>query len=529
MTTKNFKTYYDYKKKVHKKPISNSLRVCFFFFLLCAPMLVIAQNTDNAPSANSGTETTFRNPILPGNFADPSILRDGEDYYMTHSSFETYPGLLIWHSKDLINWRPLYRALNFYVGSVWAPDLIKYEDIFYIYFPASGSNWVITSKHPEGPWSEPIELKINHIDPGHIVDLEGNRYLYFSGGWVAPLSKDGLSITGEAVQSYNGWEIPEEWDVACECLESPKLLYHKPYYYLTSAQGGTVGPATAHMVVSARSKSPLGPWENSPYNPIVHTWSKSETWHAKGHGTVFNDANENWWILYHGYFKDYYSLGRSSLLEPIEWTEDGWFVVPDEIKTDGPIPISAITYPKTSIELSDNFKSDELDIQWSFWRQPETQRIHIEDKTLTFISKGENPGNSPPLLTVPVDTSYEIQVYYKLKGNSKGGLILFYNESMYAGLVTEGERFTVYRRGQPLDQGPNKLARSGYLKIINEEQKLTFHYSTDGENWSKIRRSFVTECYNHTVLGGFLALKIGLVSIGEGSVDFKEFKYTSID
>lgn len=486
------------------------------------PLMTFAQIDDEA-------NNSFSNPILGGDFADPSILRDGKDYYMTHSSFESYPGLLIWHSKDLINWKPLHRALNTYVGSVWAPDLIKYKNTFYIYFPASGSNWVITAKQPDGPWSEPIELKINHIDPGHIADSAGNRFLYFSGGWVAPLSKDGLSISGEAKQSYKGWQIPEEWDVACECLESPKLFYREPYFYLTSAQGGTVGPATAHMAVSARSKSPMGPWENSPHNPIVHTWSKSETWHAKGHGTVFEDANENWWILYHGYLKDYYTLGRSSLMEPIEWTSDGWFVVPDGIQTDRPIPISANTGSKIPIDLSDNFKSDQLNLQWSIWKKYNPERIQIENETLSFKSEGTDPGNSPPLLTVPLDTSYEIQVHYELVGNSKGGLILFYDENIYAGLVTDGERFTVYRRGQPLNQGPNKLARSGYLKIRNEEQKLTFHYSSDGENWSKIQRSFVTESYNHTVLGGFLSLKIGLASIGEGSVDFKEFIYTVVE
>ena len=109
------------------------------------------------------------------------------------------------------------------------------------------------------------------------------------------------------------------------CLESPKLNEHNGYYYLTSAQGGTAGPATSHMVVSARSKSVTGPWENSPYNPIVHTYSATDSWWSKGHGTLIDDVNGNWWIVYHAYANGYHTLGRSTLIEPIEWTEDGWY------------------------------------------------------------------------------------------------------------------------------------------------------------------------------------------------------------
>ena len=102
------------------------------------------------------------------------------------------------------------------------------------------------------------------------------------------------------------------------CLESPKLNEHNGYYYLTSAQGGTAGPATSHMVVSARSKSVTGPWENSPYNPIVHTYSVTDSWWSKGHGTLIDDVNGNWWIVYHAYANDYHTLGRSTLIEPVE-------------------------------------------------------------------------------------------------------------------------------------------------------------------------------------------------------------------
>lgn len=148
------------------------------------------------------------NPIFAGDYPDPSILVDGNNYYMVHSSFEYYPSLLIWHSTDLINWTPVANALYRYLGSVWAPDLAKYDGKYYIYFPASGTNYVVSADNIAGPWSDPIELKVTMIDPGHVVDEEGNRYLYFSSGSYVPLSKDGLSIKGEIKNSYKGWEIP---------------------------------------------------------------------------------------------------------------------------------------------------------------------------------------------------------------------------------------------------------------------------------------------------------------------------------
>lgn len=124
----------------------------------------------------------YVNPIFAGDYPDPSLLRDGDDYYIVHSSFEYYPGLLIWHSKDLINWTPVTNALHKYVGSVWAPDLVKYKNKYYIYFPANNTNYVVTADSINGPWSEPIDLKIGNIDPGFVTDKDGKNYLHLSGG-----------------------------------------------------------------------------------------------------------------------------------------------------------------------------------------------------------------------------------------------------------------------------------------------------------------------------------------------------------
>ena len=124
----------------------------------------------------------FRNPIMAGDRPDPTILKDGADYWMTFSSFDAYPGVMIWHSRDLVNWRPIGPALRTPIGSVWACDIAKHRGRYYIYIPARTterrSNYVIHARSMRGPWSEPIDLDLPaHIDPGHAVGEDGKRYL----------------------------------------------------------------------------------------------------------------------------------------------------------------------------------------------------------------------------------------------------------------------------------------------------------------------------------------------------------------
>ena len=143
----------------------------------------------------------FLNPIVAGDHPDPSILKDGEDYYLVFSTFDAYPALRVWHSRDMVNWVPISAALNKAIGSLWAPEICKHGDTFYIYAhartPDYRSIYVVTARNPHGPWSEPVDLKLTkHIDPGHVVGEDAKRYLFLSGGDRVQLADDGLSITG---------------------------------------------------------------------------------------------------------------------------------------------------------------------------------------------------------------------------------------------------------------------------------------------------------------------------------------------
>jgi xylan 1,4-beta-xylosidase len=258
------------------------------------------------------------------------VLKDGEVYYMTFSSFYAVPGLILWRSTDLVNWAPLGPALRKPLGTVWAVDLCKHEGRYYIYIPAApdGNDWsihVIHADHIEGPWSDPIDTGIKGcIDPGHVVGEDGHRYLFVNGIRKVRLSADGLSAAGPIEPAYAPWHYPDDWIVEGFSPEGPKLLRRDGWFYITTAVGGTAGPVTGHMVIVARSRSVHGPWEHCPHNPIVRTTSTAEPWWSRGHATMVEGPAGDWWLVYHGYENGYRTLGRQTLLEPMVWDKDGW-------------------------------------------------------------------------------------------------------------------------------------------------------------------------------------------------------------
>ena len=503
---------------------TNLMRVLYAMIFLTVCFSANAQE-----QRSSKTGALFTNPLFAGDYPDPSILRDGNDYYAVHSSFEYYPGLLIWHSTDLINWKPVVNALKTYVGSVWAPELTKYDGKYYIYFPADNKNYVITADNIEGPWTEPVLIDISMIDPGHVVDEEGNRYLYFSSGSYVPLTRDGLSVAGEPVHSYDGWEIPREWSIECFCMEGPKLFKRGEYYYLTVAEGGTAGPATGHMVISARTKSPLGPWENSPFNPILRATSNKDKWWSVGHGTVFDDTEGNWFMIFHGYENGFYNMGRQTMLVPVEWTKDGWYKIPDNIEIDQPMKLPGeANVSRRPDQLSDDFDGPELNPRWKFFGGFDANRFELENNSITIKGKGHAIADCSPMLCIPADHAYTAEVEMEIKDDAIGGLVLFYNRQASSGILADSKNILANLRGWQFATEPNAINRHVFLRLKSVDNTVDMFYSLDGAAWTKIENSFETMGYNHNVLSGFLSLRIGLCSIGDGEVTFKNFKYHSL-
>jgi len=485
---------------------------------------------------------TYINPILSGDRPDPTVLKDGDDYYMTHSSFEACPGLLIWHSKDLVNWRPLGHALHQYIGSVWAPELCKHQGRFFLYIPAKKTLasaypddiWVMHADHIQGPWSEPVRLGNRRIDPGHAVGEDGRRYLFLSGGFRVPLSDDGLQITGPEQHVYQGWRYPEHWITESYSQEGPKILKHGEWFHMVLAVGGTAGPPTSHMVICARSRSINGPWENHPNNPILRTKSPAEHWWSKGHGTlILGPDQQNWYMVYHGYEAGFHTLGRQTLMMPMRLTPEGWFE-PVHIDESRPLPTPQAGQPgHHGMALSDNFSGPKLGPQWAFFRggTRELSRIRLKRNTLHLKAKGLSPADSAPLCMVTGDQAYEMEVDVAFDPSVQAGLLLFYSDRLYAGIGVNDKSLILHRYG--LDQRhipkPDGMANQLRIRLVHAWHVLTIYTSHDrGRYWQKFPVQMDVSGYHHNVAYGFMSLRPALYATGTGEARFQRLTYRAI-
>ncbi|MXP10287.1 family 43 glycosylhydrolase [Pseudoblastomonas halimionae] len=492
---------------------------------------------DNQRIADLG-DGTFLNPVVSGDRPDPAILRDGEDYYMTFSTFDAYPGLTIWHSRDLVNWRPLDAALHRNIGAVWAPSLHKDKGRYLLYIPvkaALGNDiFVAWADDITGPWSDPIPLGLpRHIDPCHAVAEDGSRWLFLSGGDRVRLSDDNLSIVGPVEHAYDPWRYPADWVVEGFSPEGPKIHRIGEWFYMLTAVGGTAGPPTGHMVIAARSRSLHGPWEHHPRNPLVRTTSIDEAWWSRGHASLVQAPDDSWWSLYHGYENGYWTLGRQCLLDPVAFDRDGWFDM-----TGGDLS-HALSKPQGGsavphgMPLSDDFTGPlALGSKWAFFKpEPsEEKRIESGDGVLRLAGKGKAPSSGSPLLVTAGDRSYQFECDIEIAPGGWAGLVLFYDDRLYCGLGFDADRFVTHQYGRERARPANPHGSRMLMRVTNRAHIVVFDTSGDGgRTWQRFDRGMEVSGYHHNVRGDFLMLRPGLYAAGPGEARFRDFRFTALD
>jgi xylan 1,4-beta-xylosidase len=310
--------------------------------------------------------------------------------------------------------------------------------------------------------------------------------------------------------------------------EGPKLVRRGDFFYLIAAVGGTSGPPTGHMVVAARSRSIHGPWEQCPRNPIVHTTNADDRWWSRGHASLVEGPGGDWWMVYHGYENGYRTLGRQTLLEPVEWTEDGWF------RALGGDLSQAIVKPRggraspPGQALSDDFATNKIGKQWSFYEpgEGELDRARFERRALIVAGKGAGPQDCSPLVFNAGDHAYEVAVTLEPRAGGQGGLLLFYSKRGFVGFGFDGRQMFTYNYG--LEQSWLRsavVAERVHLRLSNDRQIVTMHYSLEGAGWTKHPWQLEVSGYHQNVLGDFLSLRPGLFAAGAGEVRFTDFSY----
>lgn len=491
---------------------------------------------DNQRIADLG-DGTFLNPILSGDRPDPAILKDGADYYLTFSSFDAYPGLNIWHSRDLVNWRPIGPALHRNIGAVWAPGLHKHRGRYLLYIPvkAKPANDIFVShaEHIAGPWSDPAPLGLpDHIDPCFAQAEDGSCWLFLSGGDRVRLTDDGLALAGAVEHVYDPWRYPADWVVEAFAPEGPKIHRIGGWFYMLTAVGGTAGPPTGHMVIAARARSLHGPWEHHPGNPLVRTARREEAWWSRGHASLVEGPDGRWWALFHGYENGYWTLGRQCLLDPVEFTPDGWFrMTGGELSQPLAKPAGGTGGPH-GMALSDDFSRPlALGSKWAFFRPApdEAGRVRVAGGVLHLAGKGDAPSSGSPLLLTAGDRSYAFECDIEVPPNGKAGLVLFYDDRLYCGLGFDERRFVTHQYGIERARPANPHGNRMRLRVTNREHIVTFETSGDGgRTWTRFDRGMEVSGYHHNVRGGFLSLRPGLYAAGQGEARFRDFRFTAL-
>ena len=456
--------------------------------------------------------------------ADPSVLVHDGCCYMVNSSFAYLPGLLLWKSDDLRNWRPVAYAVTDTVREVWAPDLARYGEKFYIYFTADGKNWVVWADDIEGPYSQPVDLGVDeHIDPGHAVDVKtGDRYLFFNDGYFAQLESDGLSLREEPTKVLEAWPFSNEWETEGVCFEGPKVFYKNGYYYLIAAQGGTAGPATGHMAVSMRSKELRQGWEYSPYNPILHAESPDERWWSVGHATVFDWVDGKSYIIYHGYEKGRQNEGRKALLATVRWTEDGWFLADD-----------APELWKTTLDagFNDRFDGKTLDLRWSFSSRaysPYTYRLTPQGLRLTAC--GDSIDTSRRMALNRGGDYIFRAVFTHIDETCSVGLTLYYNAQCHLGLYIDRQMIFQFQNSKRIPVAQlNRAVRMLTLLVRKRRQVVSMWYAVDGGDLNKCCASFQVEGYQHNNFGGFTSLRPSVFLQGKGAATIEQVCFQPLE
>lgn len=322
----------------------------------------------------------YRNPVIPGYHPDPSVCRVGDTYYLVNSSFQYFPGVPVFQSKDLVNWEQIGNVLTrdsqlplkgatSWLG-IYAPTIRYHEGTYYMITTnvGGGGNFMVTATDPRGPWSEPIWLKQQGIDPSLYFE-DGKCYMVSNPGdaiWLCEIDpKTGEQLTeSKQLWSGDGGRYPE----------GPHIYKKDGYYYLLISEGGT---ELAHRLTIARSRKIEGPYESNPDNPLLTNCSRlgqSLQIQGTGHGDFVQAADGSWWmtfLAYRNYGGSYHHLGRETYLAPVKWEKGQWPVV------NGGLPIDTLVKARTlpAVPLEKHLETGKFapttgDHEWMYIQAP---------------------------------------------------------------------------------------------------------------------------------------------------------------
>jgi len=513
---------------------------------------------DHLPKPAAGQ---YSNPILQGFYPDPSIVRVGRDYYLVNSTFIWFPGIPVFHSRDLVNWTQIGNAidrssqLNFAKLNTWqgvyAPDISFHAGTFYIINTCvpCGGNFVITAKNPAGPWSEPTWLPIDGIDTSLFFDEDGSAWIINNGPpeekpryeghraiWLQQFDTKQMKLIGPRKVLIDSGVHPEENPI---WIEGPHIFRKDGAYYLIAAEGGT---AEGHSEVVFRSDKVTGPYVPFADNPILTQRDlKGSPITSTGHASFVKTPSGDWWSVFLGvrpYDDQNFNTGRETFLMPVRW-EQGWPRITDHgarvpwvarrpnlpAGTRAPVPTSG------SFTIRDEFNGSKLPPYWMMMRNPVGKWWRLAGGALHLDARGTALGDmGNPSLWARRQQHLNATVTTRVRFNppsdaAEAGLAAMQNDEYFYYLAVgrdHGKRVVRLRRraGGPDAMAGAVLASSPIpngpieLRINARGAAYDFGWSADGKSWHSLARNADGTLLSTKKSGGFVGAVFALYAHG---------------
>ena len=514
----------------------------------------------------------FHNPILPGFYPDPSICRVGDDYYLVTSSFEYFPGLPVFHSRDLAHWRQIGHVLTRpsqlnldavpCSAGLYAPTIRHHNGTFYVINTlmqgkAEKGNFIVTAPEITGPWSEPFWLpEARGIDPSLFFDDDGRAWYVGNRGvpapefpghceiWLQELDLGTMRLTGPDYALWEGAMKKSFWP------EGPHLYRIDGMYYLLISEGGT---GHNHAVSIARSPQITGPYEGCGRNPILthRHLGLSCPIVGTGHADLVQTPGGEWWMVllgmrpYAGYF---FNLGRETFLCEVRW-EDGWPVInpgigrveftgaaPDLPEHRWPAEVACDQFDAPVPALCWNFLRTPRETFWSLTERPGHLRLRLRPETLaepvcpSFIGRRQQHFNF---------TARTVMDFTPRAPGECAGMVLLQNSDFQFRLAVtqaadaESRIVRLIRREKgaetTISEHPVPAGRI-YLKASAVGQAYSFYAAADDENWFPLAEHIDGRILSTPVAGGYVGAYIGLYATSSGqpsenAADWDWFEY----
>ena len=494
--------------------------------LLCFVCLILVTLTASAQ---------YRNPIIPGFHPSPSICRVGDDFYLVNASFQYFPGVPIYHSKDLVNWEQIGNVLDresqlplkgaaSWTG-IFAPTIRYHDGLFYLVATnvGNGGNFLVTAKDPNGPWSEPIWLEQEGIDPS----------LWFENGKCYLVSNPDNTIVLSEIDVKTGKQLapgkPLWQGMGMRYPEAPHIYKKDGWYYLLISEGGT---EIAHCMTIARSKNIYGPYEGYSKNPIFthcNVKGQQSQIQAVGHGDFVQAQDGSWWVVFlaqRQFGGNYHHLGRETFLAPVEWKKDQWPVV------NGGEPIDTLMSGKP---LGVEQKSQKRHIrttfdkplgkEWVYIQNPDSNNYKVRVGRLQLISsRGPLSKNDRPTFIGRRQESANMvaETYVNFEEGlprDEAGMTIYQIHDGHAEIfMRPTNNKTQVAVKCKLKSVESVMATAeidcsaAYLRIRSDGLHYMFDYSVDGKAY-KTLATLDCSLLSTEVVGGFTGAVIGLYAV----------------